>query len=387
MLKKLWELLKETFEEWKEDKASRLAAALSYYTIFSLPGLLLIVVAVAGFFWGQEAVREDLLSQVSALVGEQGAEAVGTMLDNAGWDTDASIVATIIGVVTLLLAATGAFGQLQEALNTVWEVAPAPGASVWQVVTKRVLSFSLILGIAFLLLVSLVISAALTGLGNYLETLLPNMIWLVQILNVVISFVVITLLFALMYRYLPDVEIAWKDVLVGAALTALLFTLGKFALGVYLGQSGAASAYGAAGSLVLILLWVYYSAQILFFGAEFTQVYAGRHGSRIRPEEDAVALSEEARAEQGMPREEMVEALAHGEQPAPAGIVTTGQRPAPTGVLASMPLALPPPPRPARLVMAVRRYVPAALLFAGGVVMGLFVGPSKPERKKPRSAR
>lgn len=366
MLKKFWELLKETFEEWKEDKVSRLAAALSYYTIFSLPGLLLIVVAVAGFFLGQESVRQDLMGQVASVLGEDGAEAIGTMLSNAGWDEDAGIVAVVIGVVTVILAATGAFTQLQEALNTVWEVAPAPGAGIVHTLRKRILSFSLILGIAFLLLVSLVVSAALAGLGNFLESLFPGAAWLIQILNVVISFAVITLLFAMMYKYMPDAEIAWKDVLVGAALTTLLFTVGKFVLGLYLGRSGATSAYGAAGSLVLILLWVYYSAQIFLFGAEFTQVYARKYGSRVVPDEDAVWLTEGQRIQEGRPSQETVEAAAR--QPGIAGGFLVQEAPP----------ALPPPPR-SGLRQGLRRVMPAALLFAGGLLLGVVLGPTAPE--------
>jgi len=378
VLKKIWVLLKETFEEWKEDKVSRLAAALSYYTIFSLPGLLLIVVAVAGFFLGQESVRQDLMSQIASVVGEQGAQAIGTMLSNAGWDQDAGIVAVIIGIVTVVVAATGAFTQLQEALNTVWDVAPAPGAGIMQTVRKRALSFSLILGIAFLLLVSLVISAALSGLGNFLEGLFPGATWLIQILNVVISFAVITLLFALMYKYLPDAEIAWKDVFIGAGITTLLFTIGKFVLGLYLGRSGATSAYGAAGSLVLVLLWVYYSAQIFLFGAEFTQVYARRHGSRVVPDEGAVRVTEDQRIQEGRPGRETVQEAARSRQGA-AALLTTPQARVEEGFLVQQaPLALPPPPR-SGLMQGLRRVMPAALLFAGGLLLGFVLGPTAPE--------
>jgi len=377
VLKKLWELLKGTFEEWKEDKVSRLAAALSYYTIFSLPGLLLIIVAVAGFFLGQESVREDLMSQVGSVVGDDGAEAIGTMLSNAGWDRDAGVVAVVVGIVTVIVAATGAFTQLQEALNTVWEVAPAPGAGILQTLQKRFLSFSLILGIAFLLLVSLVVSTALAGLGNFLEDMFPGAAWLIQILNVVISFAVITLLFALMYKYLPDAEIALKDVFIGAALTTLLFTVGKFALGFYLGRSSATSAYGAAGSLVLILLWIYYSAQIFLFGAEFTQVYARKHGSRVVPDEDAVRVTEAQRIQEGRPSEETVREAARSGQGA-AALQAPPSRVEEGFLVQKTPLALPPPPR-SGLLPTLRRVLPAAALFAGGLLLGFVLGPTDAE--------
>ncbi|HSJ53475.1 MAG TPA: YihY/virulence factor BrkB family protein [Anaerolineae bacterium] len=378
MLKNLWELLKGTFQEWKEDKVSRLAAALSYYTIFSLPGLLLIIVAVAGFFLGQESVREDLMSQAASVVGDQGAESIDTMLSNAGWDTDAGVVAIVIGIVTVIVAATGAFTQLQEAMNTVWEVAPAPGAGILQTLRKRVLSFSLILGIAFLLLVSLVISTALAGLGNFLEDMFPGAEWLVQILNAVISFAVITLLFALMYRYLPDAEIAWKDVFIGAALTTLLFTVGKFALGLYLGRSGATSAYGAAGSLVLILLWIYYSAQIFLFGAEFTQVYAQRHGSRVVPEEGAVRLTEEKRVQEGMPSQETLREAARSGQGA-AALALQQTRVDEGFIVQEAPVALLPPPPRSGILTTLRRVLPAAALLAGGILIGFVLGPTEEE--------
>jgi membrane protein len=374
VLKRLWELLKETFQEWKEDKVSRLAAALSYYTIFSLPGLLLVVVAVAGFFLGQESVREDLMAQVATLVGDQGADAVGTMLANAGWDRDAGILAIVVGLVTVIVAATGAFTQLQEALNTVWEVSPAPGAGIGHTLRKRFLSFSLILGIAFLLLVSLVVNAALSGLGSLLEGMFPGALWLVRILSAVISFAVITLLFALMYRYLPDAEVAWKDVFVGAVLTTFLFTVGQFALSVYLARSSAASAYGAAGSLVLILLWVYYSAQIFLFGAEFTQVYARHYGSRIVPD-DAVQVTEEQRSQEGMPSQETLQTAAHSKQAA-AGLHPPVHTRVEEGFLVQqVPPALPPPPR-SGLLPALRRILPVAALFGGGLLVGWVLGPT-----------
>jgi membrane protein len=309
-----WGLLQETITRWQEDKASRLAAALSYYTIFSLPPLLLIIIAVAGFFLGRSAVRQQIVGQISSVMGDQGAQAIQVMLDNAGWSQGAGILATVIGVVTLLMGATGAFVQLQDALDTIWDVAPRPGGPILSTVKDRLLSFSMVLVIAFLLLVSLLVSAALSALGSYLQSMLPETLWLARLLSFVLSFGLITLLFALIYKYLPDAEIAWGDVWPGAAVTALLFVIGKFVLGLYLGSSSAASAYGVAGSLVLILLWIYYSSQILFLGAEFTQVYARRLGSRIVPAEDAVRLTARDRARQGIPRQEAVTAAVSAEE-------------------------------------------------------------------------
>ena len=276
--KTIWLLLKETFSEWSEDKASRLAAALAYYTIFSIAPLLIIAIAVAGLAFGQEAARGQLDRQIQGLVGQQSAELIQTMVESASKPTS-GIIATVIAIATILFGASGLFGQLQDALNTIWEVEPKPGRGILGIIKDRFLSFTMVLGIGFLLLVSLVLSALLSALDPYLTDLLPGSIYLLQILNFVISFGVITLLFAMIYKILPDVKIAWSDVWIGAAVTSLLFALGKFLIGLYLGNSSAGSAYGAAGSLVILLLWIYYSAQILLFGAEFTQVYAKKYGS------------------------------------------------------------------------------------------------------------
>ena len=354
-----WNLLKETFSEWQQDKASRLAAALSYYTIFSLPPLLLIAVAVAGFFLGRQAVRQELIAQVSSAIGEAGAQAIGVMLDGAGWDTGASTLATVVGVATLLFGATGAFAQLQEALDTIWDVAPRPDAGPWGMVRSRLLSFSMVLVVAFLLLIALALSTALSAADSYLETILPGLVVLARILNLVISFAVITLLFAAIYKVLPDVEIEWSDVWIGAAATAVLFTVGKYLLGLYLGRTGVSSAYGAAGALVLILLWIYYSAQILFLGAEFTQVYARRYGSRIVPAEHAVRVTAAARAQEGIPREEAIQAAVEAQQ-------------APTVASPGSAAAAPALPAPAEKVDRSRRlpYVLGVLGFSTGLIVG-----------------
>lgn len=285
-------LLKQIFKEWQKDKASRLAAALAYYTVFSLAPLLIIAIAIAGSIFGEEAARGEIVGQIQGLVGQQGAEIIETAIENAN-QPDVSSFASIVSIIALLFGASGVFAQLQEALNTVWEVKAKPKQGIMNFVRKRFLSFSAVLGIGFLLLVSLLASAVLSALQNYMSGLLPGVDWLWQILNLAISFGVITLLFALMYKFLPDVKIRWNEVWVGAIITTILFIVGKFALGLYIGRGSFGSTYGAAGSLVVVLAWVYYSAQILFFGAEFTQVYARRFGSRIVPDKHAMFVPKE----------------------------------------------------------------------------------------------
>jgi membrane protein len=281
-LRTIFKLLQETFQEWQEDKASQLAAALAYYTIFSITPLLIIAIAIAGSIFGRDAARGEIVGQIQGLVGKQGAEVIEVGLNNAN-QPEISNLASIISISLLLLGASGVFAQLQDALNSIWNVKPKQGTGLWDLIRKRLLSFGMVLAIGFLLLVSLIISAALSGLSNYRLNVLPGFDFFWEILNFVISFGFIALLFALMYKYLPDVKITWRDVSIGATITALLFTIGKYILGLYLGAGSFGSAYGAAGSLVIFLVWVYYSAQILLFGAEFTQVYARRYGSQIRP--------------------------------------------------------------------------------------------------------
>jgi membrane protein len=283
--KKTFSLLKETASQWSGDNAFRLSAALSYYTVFSLPPLLLLVIAIAGAVFGEAAARGELAAQLEAVMGRQGASMVQTMLSQAA-KPGSGTIAMLIGIFTLLLGASGVFAELQRSLNEVWKVRLKPGAGMKYKVLSRVFSFSMILVIGFLLLVSLVVSAAVSAFGemvNDLWTGPPVLHYLLQAVNLLVSFGVITLLFALLFKVLPDAKIAWKDVWRGAAATALLFTIGKYLIGLYLATSSTASAYGAAGSLVFLLAWVYYSSLTLFFGAEFTQVYANRYGSHIRP--------------------------------------------------------------------------------------------------------
>lgn len=289
-IKSTFKLIQEAFKEWQEDKASLLAAALAYYTVFSITPLLVIAIAIAGAVFGQDTARREILDQINQLVGEQGAQAIETALANAN-QPQISSVASIISIVVLLIGASGVFAQLQSALNTVWNVKAKPNGGIWEFIRKRLLSFGMVLAIGFLLLVSLILSAMLSGIGKLEINLLPGLTPLWQLLNFGMSFGFISLLFALIYKYLPDVKIRWKDVWIGAIITALLFTLGKFAIGLYLGRGSLGSAYGAAGSLIVFLAWVFYSAQILLFGAEFTQVYARKYGKRIRPNSHAELTS------------------------------------------------------------------------------------------------
>ncbi len=285
--KDLFSLLKETYTEWNDDEPFRLSAAMSYYAIFSLPGLLLIVVTTAGYFLGEEAVQGELSNQINGMIGSDAAKSVEGMLttihqnQSSGW-------ATIIGVITIVFGATGVFYQLQQSLNEIWEVKTKKDEGIRKIVVDRVTSFGVILIVGFLLLISLVLTAALSLLSNILQRHLPDfLIYVFYLLEFLLSFGIITLLFAAIYKVLPDVKIGWKTVWIGAVVTAALFVLGKFALGFYFGKSDPGSAYGAAGSLILILLWVSYSCLILFFGAEFTKVYARRYGHNIEPSSHA----------------------------------------------------------------------------------------------------
>lgn len=285
--KQAWDLVKKTIAAWVDDFAPSMGAALSYYTMFSLAPLLVIVIAVAGLVFGQDAAQGQILAQLRGLMGEEGALAVEGLLKSAS-DPNKSGIATVVGVFTLLLGATTVFGELQSALDRIWRSpAVAKGGGLWKLLRGRVLSFGMILGIGFLLMVSLAVSAALAALGKWWGPWFGNWEVLLQALNFVVSFAVTTLLFAMIYKILPRVRIGWKDVWIGAAVTALLFTIGKFLIGLYLGKSAVTSAFGAAGSIVVVLVWVYYSAQIFLLGAEFTWVYAYRHGTRAGQPEAA----------------------------------------------------------------------------------------------------
>ena len=295
-------LLKDTANSWLEDNALRLSAALAYYSIFSIAPLLVICLGVVGWvgsMFGPGETDKAIYEQLSGVMGPQSIEVVRSMVQSAS-KPGGSIWATIIGFVVLLVAAGSIFGQLKDALNTIWEVKPKPGLGVWGFIRERLLSFGMVLVIGFLLLTSFMLTAFMNIFNQWVNGALNLPDWFWGIIAFLISFVVVTLLFALIFKVLPDVKIAWKHVIVGAVVTALLFEIGKWLLGWYLGRESTASSYGAAGSVVLLLLWIYYASCILLFGAEFTQVYTVATGGAIEPSEIAEPVTPEARAQQGI---------------------------------------------------------------------------------------
>lgn len=307
-------LLGATFKEWGDDRASRLGASLAFFSVLSLSPLLVVAVAIAGVVFGQQAAQSQLLAQAQALIGPQGADAIQSLIQNAN-RPGAGTLATTLSVIMLLFGASGVFAELQGAMNTIWGVEPRPDRGIMGMVKDRLFAFGLVLAVGFLLLVSLILSSILTNMGDQLRGAVPAYSTVWNVLEMVVSFVVITLLFAALYKYIPDVKIGWRDVWIGAIVTALLFAVGRFVLTLYLGNSSTTSVYGAAGSLVVVLLWVFYSAQIVFLGAEFTQVYANRFGSHIRPDDNAVAVG---KWNPGAAARQAVDAEARGERPQPA---------------------------------------------------------------------
>jgi membrane protein len=281
-LPQAWQLFKRTYTKWSADHAPALGAALSYYTLFSLAPVLMIVIAIAGFVFGEDAAQGQIMGQIEGLVGEDSAKAIQSMIE-AARKPAAGILATGIATIMLLVGATGVFAQIQESLNIIWKVKPKPGEGIWKMLKDRFISLLAVLGTGFLLLISLVISAGLSAMGATLEHVLPGPEVLLQIINFLVSFAIVTLLFAMIYKLLPDKPVRWGDVWIGASITSLLFTIGKFFIGLYLGKSDVGVAYGAAGSLVVILIWVYYASQIFLFGAEFTAVYAESGASQTSP--------------------------------------------------------------------------------------------------------
>lgn len=319
-IKEVWDIAKESFREWQEDKAARLAAAVSFYTIFSLAPLLVVLVGILGLvLGGQEGAQQVLLSQIrQATGGRIGAEGglLTEVIQNASVQGGAGL-ATIIGIGVLLFGASTIFAQLQDAMNSIWEVKDDPNAGWLEKVKDRALAFVMVLGIGLILLVFFLVNPIIVGALQIAADFLPGSAFIFPILNLLISAVVFTLCIALVYKYLPDVKIDWEDVLLGAAVTAVLLAIGNLLIGIYLGFNTLSSIYAGAGSLVVILLWVFFASQIFFFGAEFTQVYARRHGKQVVPEKGAVRLTEAERAKQGMPHEgaEKREPLA-GQSPA-----------------------------------------------------------------------
>jgi membrane protein len=289
--KSLWNFLKDIAMQWLEDGPFQLAAALSYYTLFSLAPILIIAIAVAGLFFGHEAATNQIVHTLQSLVGQESAKAIQEMIQNASSKPKTGIISTVLGVGVLIFGAGGVVSQLQSSLDRIWGVTSKPGRGIWSFMWERFVSLAMVLGVGFLLLVSLVITTILTHLTLYIGSLIGGAAIIAYLLDIVVSFGFVTILFAMIYKFLPDVRIQWKDVWIGAALTSFLFTLGKFLIGLYLGTSGVTSSFGAAGSLITVLLWVYYSALIFFFGAEFTQIYASRYGSGVVPAENAVPIA------------------------------------------------------------------------------------------------
>jgi membrane protein len=282
----------QTFNEWLEDKAPQLGAALAYYTVFSLAPLILVLLAIVGVVFRNDpnGAWDRMTEQMGYFLDPGGVQVVQDIAKTAS-KPNASFWATVIGIALALFGASGVFGQLQDALNTIWGVKAKPGAAIWEYLRVRFLSFAMVAGVCFLLLVTLTVEALIKGLSHYLEASLPGGAALAFTIYLVVDLFLVILLFAMMFKLLPDVHVRWRDVWVGATMTALLFLVGKWALGLYLGSGAAGSAYGAASSLVTLLIWIYYSSQILLFGAEFTQVYANRCGSGGKPSSHAVCIA------------------------------------------------------------------------------------------------
>jgi len=298
MSKSVFSILKSTIDEFLEDDCPTMAAALAYYTVFSLPPLLVLVIMLAGTVLDPKDFQGRLENQMGALIGSQGTEQIKTMISNADRPGTGGKVATILGLAALIFGASGAFVQLQAALNQTWEVQPDPASGGWRnFMTKRLLSFGMILALAFILMVSLVISTLVSAFGNALSRFLPDGISSVFLegMNLTLSLVVLTILFAAIFKFLPDAVISWTDVGIGGFATALLFVVGKLLIGLYLGNSDPVSAYGAAASLAIVFVWVYYSSMILLLGSEFTQVWARQYGTEIQPEPAAVRVVRERR--------------------------------------------------------------------------------------------
>ncbi|KRA01253.1 YihY/virulence factor BrkB family protein [Achromobacter sp. Root565] len=278
-IKEFYALVKQTVTNWLDDYAPSMGAAIAFYTVFSLAPLLIIVIGIAGFFWGREAAQGQLLDQVSALVGPEGGKAVESVVLGAQ-EPAQGIAATVISLVMLAVGATTVFSELQSALDRIWKVNAQKQSGIWALIRARPLSFGLILTLAFLLVVSLVVSTVLAALGSWLGGDIPGWGMLLQAVNAAITLGILTLLFGMIYRFMPQVPVAWRDVWAGAFVTGVMFEIGKFLIGLYMAKASVASSYAAAGSLVIVLIWVYYAAQVFLLGAEFTRVNAEAHGSR-----------------------------------------------------------------------------------------------------------
>jgi membrane protein len=292
-IKDLPSLLVQTYKAWDSDEPFRMSAIVAYYAILSLPALLVIIINLVGSIWGVDIVQGQLTSEISTALGKDAANAIESMISETQQGNN-STISTVIGIGTLIFGSTGVFYHLQISLNQIWKIKPQPKNEIWRMLTNRARSFAFILVIGFLLLISFIITAGIAALTTYIKKTFPDIVlYLAYVLDIVVSMGIITVLFALMFRYLPNATIKWKTVWIGSIITAALFVLGKFLLGLYFGQSDIDSTYGAAGTIVLILLWVSYSCLILFFGAEFTYVYAKKYGFTIEPTENAIKLTED----------------------------------------------------------------------------------------------
>ena len=288
---KFLRLFTASAREWSNDNAPRLGASLSYYTIFSLAPVLLLVIAVAGLFLGPEAAQGKIVEQLSGLLGTEAAKVIQTMLEKAGHHKG-GILATVVGFVTLIVGATGVMIELQDALNTVWKVVAKPGRGIKGILRDRMLSFGIVLGFGFLLLVSLVLSAAVALLDSWIGGLIPGWVIVGYVLSYGLSLGLVAVVLAAIFKILPDVKISWRDVWVGALVTSVLFHIGKFGISLYIGKASVGSTFGAAGSLAVLLVWIYYSSQIVLFGAEFTRVYANQYGKRVVADDNAIPVPE-----------------------------------------------------------------------------------------------
>ncbi len=364
-LKAFVELARSSASEWSEDNASRLSAALAYYTIFSLAPLLVIIMAIVGLVLGREQAGGQVAQQLESVLGPQMASALQGIAQSAQ-SPGSGIVAGAIGFIVLIVGASGVFYELHSSLNTIWEVQRKSAKGIMGVIKTRLSSFLIIFVVGLLLLVALALSAAISAFGQYFSGTIPGMSYLLQGANFVLSFVVIGLLFAIIYKMLPDANIRWSDVWVGAGVTSLLFVIGKLLIGLYLGKSTVASPYGAAGSLVILLAFIYYSAQIFFLGAEFTQIYANKFGSRIVPAEEGQPMpGEQPSAEHYPSSPESETGQTRGRHPE-TGAPPEGRLPVTGPEKAAQPV----PPSSWRLAMA---------SFIGGIFAGMFlIRPHKP---------
>lgn len=293
IFKNAWEILKDSAKEFSNDKAMKLSASLAYYTVFSLAPMLIVIISLSGFFFGEEAMQGEIYNQIKGLVGEKAALQIQEMIRSINLSGN-NLLSTIIGVAILLIGATGVFIEIQDSINYIWGIKAKPQRGLLKMIVNRLLSFSMVVSLGFLMMVSLIINAILMAISQKLASFFPDLtVYIVNVFNFALTFCIIVVLFAIIFKVLPDAKIKWKDVRTGAIVTGILFLFGKFGISYYLGHSDVSSAYGAAGSLIIILVWVYYSSTILFFGAEFTKVYARHLGSKIIPVEYAVYVIKE----------------------------------------------------------------------------------------------